>query len=292
MPGDFSLACRILFCCSPGSPAQPDFSPTVDKPALMLYDEKKDHELTAGEMTKVPGTIDAAVLVPADFNAMRVFLTTIALQEPEMAERVTHMKEEPIRVVNTYEDAFEVRDIAFAPEGFCDLYKAAAAHDSSLRDIGPVGYILLAPTIIENGWDGHPTLEEGRPEENPGEPIKLYLDHAVMDHLTVGMKLRLAICATDVGLNFIKECRDVLPSFHVFLPQTLMMDWKPPRLNDRTPPSADDPDREERQMYLEMEREEREMIKEQRKVDPELDMQMREVEDGRALEKAMEAARI
>lgn len=291
MPGDFNLACRILFCCSPGSAAQSDFSSTVNKPQLIMFDDKMEHELAAGKMVKVPGAVDASVLVPGDFDATRVFLTTLALQEPEMIERAKYMKEKPIRVINVYEDAYEVREIVFVPEEFHVLYKAATAHDNSLREIGPVGYIVLTPTIIEDGWDGHPNLEEGRPR-NPGKPISLYLDHAVLDHLVVGMKLRLAICETDMGLEFIKECHEVLPSFHVFLPQTLMMNWKPPRLNDRLPPSAEDPDREEMQMQMQMEMEEREMIKEQRKVDPELDKQMREVEDEKALEKAMKEARI
>lgn len=288
MPGDFNLACRILFCCSPGSANKKDFSPADDAPTttvpeFVIYEDKKDHELSPGEMVKAPGAIDAAVLAPANFDAERVFRTTLALQEPAMIQR-----ESPIRVTNTYEDAYEVKQVVLAPDEFCVLYEAATAHDDTLRKIGPVGYVVLIPTIIEDGWDNHPTMEEGRPSTNPGKPVSLYLDHAVLKHLTVGMKLQLAVCETDMGLNFIKECREVLPSFHVFLPQTLMMHWKPPRINDRSPPSADDPDREDRQLEAEMEREEKEMIKAQRKVDPELDREMKEVEDGRALEKAME----
>lgn len=291
MPGDFNLACRILFCCPPGSAIQTlnDFSPiNATTPEFTMYEDKTNNELAAGEVVKVPGAIDAAFLAPANFDAERVFLTTLALQEPEM-ERAKQLRDRPIRVVNCYEDAYEVKGIVFAPEEFNAMYKASTAHDSALREIGPVGYVVLVPTIIEDGWDSHPTLEKGR---NPGKPISLYLDHAVLGHLTVGMKLRLVICETDMGLEFIKECREALPSFHVFLPQTLMMHWKPPRLNDRLPPSADDPLREERQMEAEIEKDERGMIKEQRKVDPELDRQMREVEDGRALEKAMEKAKI
>lgn len=292
MPGDFNLACRILFCCSSGIVTKTDFSPTITTTAttdFAMYEDKKDHELAPGEMVKVPGAIDSAVLAPANFDATRVFLTTLALQEPEMMERAKEMRD--IRVINTYEDTYEVTKVVFAPEGFHSLYKAATAHDDALRKIGPVGYVVLFPTIIEDGWDDHPTLDQGR-ASNPGKPISLYLDHAVLDHLVVGMKLRLAVCETNMGLEFLKECREVLPSFHVFLPQTLMMHWKPPRLCERLPPSAEDPDREAKQMQADIEKEEKEMIKEQRKVDPELDRQMREVEDAKALEKAMEKAKI
>lgn len=294
MPGDFNLACRILCCCSPGFTTWSGLSPASAAPGapeFVMYEDKKDHELTAGEMVKIPGDTDATVLAPGNFDAERVFLTTIALQEPEMMERTKQMRDRPIRVNNVYEDVYEVKDIVFAPQEFQTLYKTATAHDHTVREIGPVGYIALVPTIIEDGWDNHPTLAEGR-ATNPGKPINLYLDHNVLAHVTVGMKLRLVICETDVGLNFIKECREVRPSFYVFLPQTLMMHWKPPRSNDRLPPSAEDPDSGEMQMQTEMEREEREMIKEQRKVDPELDRQIKEVEDVRALEKAMEKAKI
>lgn len=255
-----------------------------------MYEDKKNHELAVGEVVKVPGAIDAAVLAPANFDAKRVFLTTLTLHEPDMMEPGVEPAKR-IRVVNTYEDVYEVKEVVFAPKEFVSIYKAITSHDTTLREIGPVGYVVLSPTIIEDGWDDHPTLEEGR-AANPGKAVNLYLDHAVMDHLDVGMKLRLAICETNIGLDFIKECREVLPSFHVFLPQTLMIHWKAPRPNDRPPPSAEDQDREERQMQAEFEKEEREMIKEQRKVDPELDRQMREVEDMKALEKAMETARI
>lgn len=254
-----------------------------------MYEDKRDSELAAGEMVKVRGAIDAAFMAPVNFDAERVFFTTLALQELEMMERAKQMRERPIRVINCYEDAYAVQDIVFAPEEFDTMYRAATAHDKALREIGPVGYVGLVPTIIEDGWDSHPTLEEGR---KPGKPISLYLEHAILDYLTVGMKLRLVVCETDMGLYFIKECREALPSFYVFLPQTLMLNWKPLRMNDRLPPSADDPLREERQMAAEIERDEKEMIKEQRKVDPELDRQMREVEDGRALEQAMERSKI
>lgn len=294
MPGDFNLACRILFCSSPKPTASHDtvdFAPVGTITDLVMYEDKTTSELADGEIVKIPGSFDSSVLAPASFEAERVFMTTLALHEPEMMERAGQMREKPIRVVAAYEEVYEVKEIAFAPREYVEVYENAAKHDETLYKVGPVGYVVMIPTIIEDGWDNHPTFAEGRASD-PGKPISLYLDHTVLSHLDVGMKLRLAICKTDMGLEFIKECRQILPSFHVFLPQSLMLSWKPSRPDERPPTSADDPDKEERQMQAELENEEREIEKQQRKMDPELDRQMREVDDGNALVKVMERVKI
>lgn len=291
MPGDFNLACRILFCTT-GTPTNSnnrDFlaiDPTAGE--LVMYEDKKPAEY--GETIKFPNSFDTAILAPANFDAETVFKTTIALHEPQHIARLNDTKK-PIRVINAFEECYEVQDITFAPADLVAAYQGITKHDGTLRPVGPVGHVVLLPTIIEDGWDSRPTHESGR-ADNPGRPISLYMDHAVLMHLRNGMKLRLTVCELDIGVEFVKEVCEVLPSFHVFLPQSLMMQWKPPRPDVRPPPSADDPGAAERRELEQLEREEADAMREQRKVDPELDRELREAEDANVLEKAMERVKI
>lgn len=253
-----------------------------------MYDDKKVTE--DGERVNLACGFDTAVLAPANLNFKMVFKATIALHDPKIVERMKGATRGP-RVINCFEEAYEVKEIALASQDLVDMYKGLTKPDPSLRPIGPVGHVGLVPTIIEDGWDNHPTLESGR-AENPGEPITLYMDHAVLSQLREGTKLRLTICELDIGVKFIKEVSEVLPAFHVFLPQTLMLHWKEPKLDMRPPPSADDPGAAERLEMEEIEREEAAALRDQRKVDPQLDREMREQEDADALEKVMERSKI
>lgn len=276
LPGDFNLACRVLFC-STGKPLGGE-GPMADD--FVMYEDKKVTEY--GEMVKVPGAFNTAVIVPANFDSELVFKTTIALHEPDHIPRMNDTSK-PIRIINAFEVAYEVKEIVFADEKLVRVYEGITKHDGSLRPVGPVGHVVLLHTIIEDGWDGR----QDRGAE-PGRPISLYMDNEILEQLREGMKLRLTMCELDFGVKFIKEVSEVLPSFHVFLPQSLMIDWKAPQPNERPPPSVDDPGAADRREKEQLDWEEANVVKEQRKVDPALDKEMRELEDSEALERAME----
>jgi hypothetical protein len=282
MPGDFNLACRILFCGTGKTIGIPLAAVTTDD---VLYEEKTD------ENAKALGAWDTSIIAPKDFDAERIFKATISLQEPGLIERVMNMSEQPIQVVKTYEDAYAVKKIAFSNDETVDIYRGIKGKDGQTRAISPVGQIVLVPTIIEDGWDNHPTLAEGR-ADNPGKPVSLYLEHSIMEDLKVGMKMRLVICELDIGFEFVKECSTVLPSFHTFLPQALMMSYKAPKPNERLPPSVDDPEAEDQQLYDILASEDKDADKLERQLDPELDRQMRETEDEEALVKTMERVKV
>ena len=283
MPGDFNLACRILFCGTGKTSDVPAVSAITED---VLYEEN-----TAADANNSLGTWDTRIIAPKDFDAERVFKTTISIQQPDLIDRVLMMGQKPVKVARTYEDAYIVEDILFSGSDTVDIYKGVKGKDGRVGAISPVGHVVLLPTIIEDGWDNHPTLAEGR-TGNPGKPISVYLEHSIMEDLKAGMKMRLTICELDIGLDFVKECSEILPSFHVFLPQGLMMHYKAPKPNERLPPSVDDPDIEEQQMYDLLASEEREAEKLERKLDPELDEQMREAEDDEALIKTMERVKV
>ncbi|ROW16855.1 hypothetical protein VPNG_01526 [Cytospora leucostoma] len=282
MPGDFNLACRILFCGTGKISGAPQSSVATKD---VLYEEKMD------DNTNNLGAWATGVIAPNDFDAERVFKTTISIQEPDLIDRVLLMDERPIQVVTTYEDAYIVKEVVFSEEDTVDVYRGVKGKDGQTRAISPIGRVLLLPTIIEDGWDNHPTFAEGR-ADNPGRPLSIYMEHNIMENMVVGMKMQLVICELDVGIVFIKECTEVLPSFHLFLPQALMMNYKAPKPNERLPPSVDDPDVEDQQMYDLLESEDKDTEKLERGLDPELDRQMREAEEDEEMLRTMERVKV
>lgn len=289
MPGDFNLACQVLFCsiktASSGPTGLDDFND--------VFYEVKPFD---GEEHK--NSWDTGIIAPEKFDAERVFKATISIHEPGLIDRVLQHNADPIRVVKTYEDAFVVKEIVSPSKDIINVYDGIKDKAGKTRTIKPIGRVVLVPTIIEDGWDNHPTLAEGRPDGDEARPISIYLEHTMLANLKEGMKLRLTICQLNTvvegggGLAFIKACYEILPTFHTFLPQSLMMHYKPPRLNDRPPPSVDDPDAEDRAIFEEVEADAKEADKSERRADPELDRQMKEAENAERLMKVMERVKV
>jgi hypothetical protein len=278
MPGDFNLACQVLFCSTRSA------SSTVlgcADTGNVLY-EMRHAEADSW---------DTGIIAPKDFDAERVFKATISIHEPSLIDRVLQHSTDPIQVVKTYEDAFAVKEIICPDEGIVNIYHGIKNKDGKTRTIEPVGRVILTPSIIEDGWDNHPTLAEGRRDE--GKPISIYHEHSTLANLKEGMKLHLTICqlnigSGDEGIHFIRSCSAVLPTFHTFLPQSLMMHYKPPRLADRPPPSVEDPDAQDRALSEDVEADIREAENAERRANPELDRQMKEAAQAEALLKVME----
>lgn len=291
MPGDFNLACQVLFCST--GKASSDSTGVTDSNDVV-------YEVKPFDGAEHTNSWDTGIIAPENFDAERVFKATISLHEPSLIDRVLQHNEDPIRVVKTYEDAFAVKEIVFPTEDIVNVYDGIKNKAGKTRTIKPMGRIVLVPTIIEDGWDNHPTLAEGRPDGDRVQPISIYLEHTTLASFKEGMKLRLAVCELNVkntsssegGLAFIKACYEILPTFHTFLPQSLMMRYKPPRVSDRPPPSVDDPDAEERAVLEQVEADAREADKAERRADRELDRQMKEAEEAERLLKVMERVKV
>lgn len=289
MPGDFNLACQVLFC----STGKASSSPTGPNDSNDVHYEVKPFD---GEEHQ--NSWDTGIIAPENFDAERVFKATISIHEPGLIDRVLQHNEDPIRVVKTYEDAYSVKEIVFPTDDIVNVYDGIKNKAGKNRTMKPVGRVVLVPAIIEDGWDNRPTLAEGRPDGD-GRPISIYLEHTMLANLKEGMKLRLTICQLDTGgggggggLAFIKACYEILPTFHTFLPQSLMMHYKPPRVSDRPPPSVDDPDAEDRAVLENIEEDAKEVDKAERRADPELDRRMKEAEDAERLLKVMERVKV
>lgn len=293
MPGDFNLACQVLFCSTgraSSGPAGPNDSGDVH------------YEVKPFDGAEHKNSWDTGIIAPEGFDAERVFKATVSIHEPGLIDRVLQHNEDPIRVAKTYDDAFAVKEIIPPTEDIINVFDGIKDKAGKTRTVKPIGRVVLVPTIIEDGWDNHPTLAEGRPDADEVRPISIYLEHTTLANLKEGMKLRLTICELDTavvvgcggggGLAFIKACYEILPTFHTFLPQSLMMHYKPPRTNDRPPPSVDDPEAEDRAVLAEVEEDAKEADKAERRADPELDRQMKEAEGEERLMKVMERVKV
>lgn len=283
MPGDFNTACRILFC-STGKPASSDDDTDTGRVGFVLYEDKKIKDGVGHESLSFHTTF----LVPTNFDAERVFKVTMAIWEPELHYRINEMDTSPLRIVSTFTNAFEVLEVVFPDPAVAEQYSRAAlkhAEQGKSRRLGPVGYLVLKPTILEDGWDRRAAIRSA------DEIISVYMDQDVLRYLQPGMKMRLTICELDFGMKFIKGAGEVFPTFYEFLPQSLMLQWKTPRLDHRPPPSAEDLDAAEKKEAQDMENEEREMLQEQRKVDGELNRELQELEDVRMIERSMDKLR-
>lgn len=287
MPGDFNLACQVLFCSS--GKASSEHLGTVDSDTVY-------YEARPFDGVEHTNSWDTGIIAPENFDAERIFKATISIHEPGLIDRVLQHNENPIRVVKIYDDAFVVKEIVAPSEDIINVYDGIKNKAGKTRTVKPIGRVVLVPTIIEDGWDNNPTLAEGRPD---GEPVSIYLEHTTLASLKEGMKLRMTICQLSIGsgsngggLAFIKACYEILPTFHTFLPQSLMMHYKPPRLSDRPPPSVDEPDAEDRAVLEEVEMDAKEAEKAERRANPELDRQMKEAEDAERLMKVMERVKV
>ncbi|KAG8167786.1 hypothetical protein KVR01_003475 [Diaporthe batatas] len=289
MPGDFNTACQVLFCCDRN--AGSDLPDSTDSESVSDEMGVWDHD---------PSCWDASILAPQDFDAERIFKATISILEPGLIDRVLQHTYDPIRVVKTYEDAFAVKEIIPPDEEITNIYSGIKSKLGKTSTVEPVGRAVLIPSIIEDGWDNHPTVADGRRDE--GKPISLYFENQILVYLKEGMKLRLTICQLNIGgggngggddgIHFVRACSDVLPSFHTFLPQSLMLKYKKPRLSDRPPPSVDDPDAEDRIFLEEAEADAKDAEKAERQADSQLDREMKEQEQAEALLKVMERVKV
>ncbi|KAL2267166.1 hypothetical protein VTJ83DRAFT_4443 [Remersonia thermophila] len=166
---------------------------------------------------------------------------TVCIMTPEQVQNTTASAIISTSTVTSTEDqAYEVHAITLPTETQRAMYQAINHHLSikgSAPGIQPCGTATMRPVIIRDGWDNSATATVP-PEEDID--TQFILEEDILKLLRIGMKLRLRVCTLSTGLKFIKHVRQVLPTFYVFLPQELMLDFKAPVENDRPAKSIHD----------------------------------------------------
>lgn len=61
------------------------------------------------------------------------------------------------------------------------------------------------------------------------EEYIFFLESILQSHLRVGMKIEATVRQLNCGIMFFDEFLSILPSFDLYLPNEMILDWKPPR---------------------------------------------------------------
>ncbi|KAI1759703.1 Argonaute siRNA chaperone complex subunit Arb1-domain-containing protein [Hypoxylon sp. FL1150] len=185
--------------------------------------------------------------VTENFDKLIMFRLTIifsALLSEEIKKKFVN-EEDPttIYVTNTKEETYEVFDIV-RPN-----HKHALAIERELEKNGyggrtkPAGILKLKPSVIDFGYSNIPRSDEI--DLSGIEAEEYLLEDELLAKMEKGMKIKADVCELSVGIRFIREVKDIRPSFDLFLPQMLMEGWKDPVPNDRPAPSATNPNVED-----------------------------------------------
>ena len=165
-----------------------------------------------------------------------VFRATVALQSNVVGSTALAAAEgdlSAIRVVSTKVLDLEITSLVAPSEALRQQY---AGKDEKLH---PAGIVISKHYCTETGIANQPHPSED--ELAARGMVAFFLDATTMEMLTVGMKLRVVMHELSCDLNFVSAIQEVLPSFYLYLPQELMMEFKEPEPNEREAPSDDKP---------------------------------------------------
>ncbi|EJP63479.1 argonaute siRNA chaperone complex subunit Arb1 [Beauveria bassiana ARSEF 2860] len=121
--------------------------------------------------------------------------------------------------------------------GYFERLALGAGADTMTRlKLQPLGRAVFRPAELQDGWVRQVPFEALPADED----VVFLLERDILEAMTVGTLMTAHVCELSSGLRFIKTIETVQPSFYTFLPQHLIKDYKPPRANDRPPPSIHD----------------------------------------------------
>ncbi|KAK4169677.1 Argonaute complex, subunit Arb1 [Cladorrhinum sp. PSN259] len=152
---------------------------------------------------------------------------------PELAKASGNNQE--WNVVDTSTHAFEVCKIKLPDDKMKAKLVAINRFNPKHPDVEACGTFTARRTIILDGWD-HLEIEL-IPDNDKGE-VEFVLEESILKLLKPGMKLTMSVCTTSLGWKFIKRIKDIMPSYYNFLPQTLMLTFKPPVPSERPAPNV------------------------------------------------------
>ncbi|OAA76614.1 Argonaute complex, subunit Arb1 [Akanthomyces lecanii RCEF 1005] len=202
LPGRFNLAAAQTF--------------EVHDEADWSLQSRKDAETLSPELIFYASLVAAGQPVPktetgrSDLRLSRQFVCSLALQSIEMP----------------------TDDITSC---FRRLALGSEAHKT--LNLQPLGRAVFRPTVIEDGWVRQVLAQTPLSED---EDVVFFFERELLAAMTVGMMVTAQVCELSSGFRFVKTLEQVQPSFYTFLPQHLIKDYKPPRPNDRPPPSVHD----------------------------------------------------
>ncbi|OAA56105.1 Argonaute complex, subunit Arb1 [Cordyceps fumosorosea ARSEF 2679] len=156
------------------------------------------------------------------------FTSLVAVGEPLPADR---------RVVRQFTCSLALRAVEMPDAGVESCFRRLAIGDDARKlNLQPLGRAVFRPTVVEDGWVRQLPLEDLPADED----VVFLLERDLLEAMTLGMMMTATVCELSSGFRFLKTIETLQPSFYTFLPQHLIKDYKPPRANDRPPPSVHD----------------------------------------------------
>lgn len=124
---------------------------------------------------------------------------------------------------------------------------------ASIRDYrGALGHVKPLGTIIVKPWANSEADEEDLTAVEEETKLcglrtgtstqELWIEDELLEHCFVGMKIEAVVKELNIGLRFLDHIHGVYCSFHTYLENERMKDWKEPVLSERAGPTIDDPD--------------------------------------------------
>ncbi|KFY38808.1 hypothetical protein V495_06354 [Pseudogymnoascus sp. VKM F-4514 (FW-929)] len=180
-------------------------------------------------------------------HAHRTFRAAMALMGTDAqcaAIAATSLEEyEAPTVIDEELSGFEVVSMILPSETLRNSFSGIRAADGRTGTINPLGLLICKPWV-------HPcqatldltVLEERERAAHP--PVysdeTFWVDEDILESCFVGMKFVGVVRTLDMGVKYLDNVTVIYASFYTFVENERMINWKPPRENERLPPSCED----------------------------------------------------
>ncbi|KAI1470328.1 Argonaute siRNA chaperone complex subunit Arb1-domain-containing protein [Daldinia caldariorum] len=186
--------------------------------------------------------------VPDHYDKLIAFRVTVFSSALDQKFKKQLMDSDPtaIHVINTKDETYEVVDTIMPRQKDVSMVEEMLEETGHSGKGKPAGILVLKPSIIDFGFNNLPRPDQ---VDLSGAGSEDYLlEDELLDKFDKRMKIRAIVCELNIGIRFIKAVKDVRVPFDLFLPQILMENWKEPGPATRPPPSASNPNIEEKVM--------------------------------------------
>ncbi|TVY62330.1 Argonaute-binding protein [Lachnellula suecica] len=224
LPGDFNIAASTI--C--GGRYQCEFIST------QLWNSGEDPQQE---------TVAAHVGM-AQKQAEIIFQAGIAFKGSDYLFKLASKK--GIHIVKTEAKAYEVVAVERASLTSIEEIAVVKNHLGVVNTIKALG-VLKIRAWEGPGLDPEDFTDDEEPEMSIDESIEsFWLEDDILQMIHPGLKLILVVHELNIGIKFFDQINGLYCSFHTYLENEKMHGWKEPAINDRAPPTEDDPDVEMR----------------------------------------------
>lgn len=220
LPGSFNMACSTLY-----------------------GGHFKDKWLPVGNLWRASDAMIAEmgqkIVGMEDQEAQCVVKTAISVMDNEKMPKAAAA--ETLHVVKVEELALEIVEVVRADPKVIDAYAHSKDYKGKEGGMKPLGKLRLKHI------DNPDPSNEDCSEDGMDEPInynaveEFWLEDSILEHCIVGVKMLAKVWELNTGAKYFDQISGICCSFYTVLPQERMQGWREPELNQRGPPTVDNP---------------------------------------------------